>query len=312
MIEIDGTNIQNMHFVWSNKIKPIVRARSGDLVSISVPDSSTMQVKQNWSTSDLVKMDKALLDGAVGPIYVEGAQKGDTLEVEILDIKVGSWGWSSTEHEAALIRGRFEDRLVIWRVRNGIAETTSDFLRGVRLRLEPFLGVMGVAPENGEYPMVPPQVFGGNIDNKLLTAGAKLYLPVQTEGALLSVADPHAIQGDGESGSTGLEISANVLLKLNLLEGKQIRFPRAVTGHGKYLLAMGISPDLYEASKFAMEEMVAELEGRGFSGAEAYMLCSLVGDLKISELVDEPNHVVSMTVPVEVLQSRHFRGPDDS
>jgi len=304
VIEIDGTKMQNLHFVWSNKIKPIVRAKSGDLVSVVIPDSSTMQVREDWTQSDLKKLDKSFLDGAVGPIFIEGASNGDTLEIEILDIKTGSWGYSTTEREAGLIRGRFEDKLIFWKVKDGIAETTSEFLKGIRLRIEPFLGVMGVAPESGEYPMVPPQAFGGNIDNKLLTAGSKLYLPVQTEGALLSVADPHAIQGDGEAGSTGLEISANVLLRLNLIKGKRIRFPRAIAKNGELLVTMGISSDLYEASKFAMEEMVSELEDRGFTAAEAYMLCSLVADLKISELVDEPNHVVSMSVPVHVLVGR--------
>jgi acetamidase/formamidase len=304
---IDGTDasLKNVHFKWSKNIKPIAAVEDGEIVTVLIPDSSTMQVHEDWTVSDLKKMDMTKLDAAVGPIFVEGAHEGQVLRVDILDIQVGPWGWSSTERSGPLIRGRFEDNLVIWSLKDNFAESISDFLNGTRLPLHPFLGVMGVAPKEGEYSTYPPDYFGGNIDNKLLTAGSSLFLPIGTEGALLSVADPHAVQGDGEAGNTGLETSATATLRVSVDKERKrsIRFPRAlarINSH-EHLVTMGINSDLYAASRIAMEEMVDELTEWGYTGGEAYMLCSLVGDLRISELVDEPNHVVTMTLPKEIL-----------
>jgi acetamidase/formamidase len=302
---LDGTNFKNIHYKWSKNIKPVVSVKDGEVISILIPESSTMQVKEEWTVEDLKKMDTSILDAAVGPIYVEGAKEGQVLRADILDIKVGSWGWSSSEKKAPLIRDRFEDNLVIWSLKDNFAESRSDFLKRTRIPLNPFLGVMGVAPKNGEYSTYPPDYFGGNMDNKLLTAGSSLFLPVGVDGALFSVADPHAAQGDGEAGNTGLETSATAILRLSVDAGRKklIRYPRALAkiNGQEHLVTTGIRPDLYEASRIAMEEMIDELSGWGYSNAEAYMLCSLVGDLKISELVDEPNHVVTMTVPKSLL-----------
>jgi acetamidase/formamidase len=301
---IDGTDLKNIHFKWTNSNRPIASIENGEIVSALIPDSSTMQVKEDWSKTDIAKMDTSLVDGAVGPIYINGAKKGDVLRIDILDIKVGSWGWTMTEKSAPLLRDRFEDNLTIWKLKDGLAESKSDFLKGTRVPLSPFLGVMGVAPESGKYGMMPPQYFGGNIDNKLLTAGSSLYLPVSVDGALFSIADPHAAQGDGEAGCTGLETSATVILRIGVEKGKKpIRYPRAIakTGSRDLLVTMGIAPDLYGASKIAMEEMVDELSSHGYSDAEGYVLCSLMGDFRISELVDEPNFVVTMTFPTDVL-----------
>jgi acetamidase/formamidase len=303
---IDGTvpSLENLHFSWSKNNKPVAFIEDGETISIIVPDSSTMQVQENWTVGELKKMNTTLLDAAVGPIFVKGAHEGQVLRVDILDIRVGTWGWSSTEKNAPLIRGRFEDNLVIWAIKDNFAESRSSFLKGTRLPVSPFLGIMGVAPREGEYSTYSPNYFGGNMDNKLLTVGSSLLLPIGQEGALLSVADPHAIQGDGEAGNTGLETSATVILRVSVDKArKPIRFPRALVrmDSQEYLVTMGICPDLYEASRIAMSEMIDELSSLGYFEAEAYMLCSLVGDLRISELVDEPNHVVTMMVPRKIL-----------
>jgi len=304
---IDGTlqDLKNIHFKWSKNIKPVASVKDGEIISVLIPESSTMQVREDWTVEDLKRMNVSILDAAVGPIYVEGAKESQVLRVDILDIQVGSWGWSSSEKSAPLIRDRFEDNLVIWSLKNNFAESRSSFLKGTRIPLNPFLGVMGVAPKKGEYSTYPPDYFGGNMDNKLLTAGSSLFLPIGVEGALFSVADPHAAQGDGEAGNTGLETSATAILRLSVdASRKSIRYPRALAkiNEQEHLVTMGIRRDLYEASKIAMEEMIEELSESGYSDAEAYMLCSLVGDLKISELVDEPNHVVTMTVPRGLLR----------
>jgi acetamidase/formamidase len=306
MINIDGRLAQNIHYKWSRDNKPIVSITPEEAVRIEIPDCFVNQLNENSTLADLHKIDPASIDGASGPLWIEGAEPGDTLEVDIQEVKSGSWGFSMTEKIYGLLKGRYPDNLTIWDLRDGYAIPRSDFLKGIHLPISTFLGVMGTAPAEGEFAMLPPQYFGGNIDNKLLTSGAKLYLPVMVPGALFSAADPHAAQGDGESGGTGIETSATVVLKFRVLKGKKIQYPRAlVTLNSKTcLLTMGISDDLYKASQFAMDGMIDELGRRGLSGAESYTLCSLAADLHISELVDEPNHVVSMTMPTDVIERR--------
>jgi acetamidase/formamidase len=303
LIRIDGTLTENIHYRWSKRNKPIVRVNVGDELRITIPDSSVSQVQQNWTKQELKHIDTSKFDGASGPIWIEGAERGDALEIEILEVTPGSWGWSANDEYFGLFRKRFEDNLTFWDIIDGYATPRSSFLKGVKIPVATFLGVMGVAPDEGEFGMVPPQPFGGNMDNRLLVPGAKLYLPVMTEGALFSVADPHAAQGDGETGGTGLETTATATFRFNLVKQMKIAYPRAIVHQCSkpYLLAMGISDDLYKASQAAMDNMISELGRRKFSEEEAYTLCSLAGDLRISEMVDEPNHVVSMLVPMDIL-----------
>lgn len=303
MLEIDGTGMKNIHYKWSKNLKPIARISQGEAVRMMIPDCYVGQLTESSTLEEMRKVDPATIDGASGPLWIEGAEPGDTLEVDIQEIKSGTWGFSMTEELYGLLKGRYPDKYTIWDLRDGYAISRTGF-KGIRLPINPFLGVMGVAPAEGEYTMLPPQYFGGNIDNKLLTSGSKLYLPILTDGALFSAADPHAAQGDGESGGTGIETSAAATLSFKVLKDRTIKYPRAIVdlNSKRCLLAMGISDDLYKASQLAMEGLIDELGHRGISGGEAYTICSLAADLHISELVDEPNHVVSMTIPLDVVQ----------
>jgi acetamidase/formamidase len=304
MIEIDGTLRENIHYKWSKDNKPIARINQNEVVRMEIPDCFVGQLTESSTIQDMHAVDQATIDGASGPLWIEGAEPGDTLEIEIQQVKSGRWGYSMTEKLYGLLKGRYADNITIWDLGDGYAIPRSDFLKGIKLPLKPFLGVMGTAPSEGEFPMLPPQYFGGNIDNKLLIDGSKLYLPVMVPGALFSAADPHAAQGDGESGGTGIETSATALLKFRVIKGKKIEYPRAVVtlDSKPCLLAMGISSDLYKASQIAMDGLIDELGQRGISGGESYTLCSLAADLHISELVDDPNYVVSMTIPMDVIQ----------
>jgi acetamidase/formamidase len=304
LIEVDGTLPQNLHYKWSKKNKPIARVPQEETVRLKVPDCFASQLTENSTLSDFIKLDPSLTDGASGPIYVEGAQPGDTLEIDIDEVKTGSWGCSMSEGHFGLLRDRFPDNFTIWEMHDGYALSRSGLLKGIRVPVNPFLGIMGVAPGEGEFGMIPPQAFGGNMDNRLLTAGAKLFLPVQTEGALFSAGDPHAAQGDGESGGTGIEINATATLRFRVLKDLHIRYPRAIVtvDSRPHLLAMGVSEDLYTASQLAMEGMIDELGRHGISGGEGYTLCSLAGDLRISGIVDDPTRVVSMVVPMDILR----------
>jgi acetamidase/formamidase len=303
MIEIDGTVPQHIHYKWSKDNKPIARVNQGEQVRMEIPDCFINQLNESSTLDDLRKIDPATMDGASGPIWIEGAEPGDILEVDIQEIKSGKWGFSMTDEHYGILPGRFQDKLTLWDLKDGHAIPRNGF-KGIKLATNTFLGIMGVAPSEGEFPMLPPQYFGGNIDNKLLTDGAKLYLPVNAPGALFSCADPHAAQGDGESGGTGIETSATATLSFRVIKGPPIKYPRAIVNLNskKCLLAMGVAEDLYKASQLAMEGLIDEMERRGVPGGEGYTLCSLAGDLRISELVDTPNHVVSMTIPLDVIQ----------
>jgi acetamidase/formamidase len=307
MIKIDGHLKGNLHMNWNPELKPVAEIDPGSTVQVDIPDSSTLQIRENFTTEDLRNVDGSLLDAAVGPIYVKGSEPGDVLEVSIEKLDVASWGWTMVSWDFGFIKHRFRDRLLIWDIGREEAIARGDFLNGIRIPVSPFLGIIGTAPSAGKHGMIPPQYFGGNMDNRLLGQRSKVYLPVSVPGALLSVADPHAAQGDGEVCGTAIETMATARLKVNLLKGSSISAPRAFSndrGLGPVVVTMGISPDIHTACSDAIENMIEELQTYGFTDEEAYALCSVTGNLRISEVVDEPNYVVSMLVPKEIARQR--------
>ncbi|MEM0157562.1 MAG: acetamidase/formamidase family protein [Thermoplasmataceae archaeon] len=307
MINIDGHLKANQHLNWTPELRPISEIEPGSNVQIDIPDSSTLQIGENFTTDDLRNVDGSLLDAAVGPIYVKGSEPGDVLEVSIEKLEVASWGWTMVSWDFGFLKHRFRDRLIIWDIGQKEATPRGDFLKGVRIPVSPFLGIIGTAPSTGKHGMIPPQYFGGNMDNRLLGQGSKIYLPVSVHGGLLSVADPHAAQGDGEICGTAIETMATASLKIGLIKNSPISAPRAFSndnGLGPVIVTMGISPDLHTACSNAVETMIEELKTYGFTDEEAYALCSVTGNLRISEVVDEPNYVVSMLVPKEIARQR--------
>lgn len=305
MINIDGTKLENLHFKWSSSNEPIAYISTEEEITVKVPDASTMQITEHFKTEDLKSLDSSKIDGAVGPIYINDAEKGDTLEIELLDIKVGSWGWSAILKDFGLLKNRFKETLIIWNIKDNIATTDGPLLKNVKVPIAPFLGVIGTAPESGSFDMIPPQHFGGNMDNRLLGKHAKLYLPVLKKGALLSISDPHASQGDGEVCGTAIETNATVSIKTKILKQQNLKYPHAIVKNAEkaeeLLVTMGIADNLYKASQIAVENMISILRKYELSAEEAYILCSVAGNLKISEIVDEPNFVVSLTMPKKVL-----------
>ena len=309
MKHLDGKEPKNIHFRWTSSNKPVLSVDSGETVSISVPDSSTWQIRRGYHTEDLKKIDSSRYDGAVGPIYVNGATPGDILEIELKEMRTASWGWSAIIPEMGLLRGDVSEKLMMWKIGEFASSETSGFLEGVLVPIQPFLGVVGTAPKDGEFGMIPPQHFGGNMDNRLLGIGSRIYLPVMVDGALLSVSDPHASQGDGEVCGTAIETSAEVVIRIHVIKNRAMNYPRAysrIPAGGEFTVAMGIAGDLKDAARLALLNMIDELSHYGLTGAEAYVLCSVCGNLSISEIVDEPNYVVSMSVPLQVLENRNF------
>ena len=299
------------HYGWSRDFKPAVVARSGSTVHFECLDSSGGQLGTGSTVADVVNLDFAKVNPVTGPVYVEGAEPGDVLKVEIREFVPSGIGWTAVIPGFGLLADQFaEPALHVWKYDPGTM-APSLFGPGGRVPLKPFAGTIGVAPvEPGIHSVVPPRRVGGNLDIRDLSAGVTLYLPIEVEGALFSVGDTHAAQGDGEVCGTAIESAMNVTLKLEVLKGQKLESPRfttpgPVTRHldaAGYEVTTGVGPDLLTASREALSRMIDLLAAEhGYSPANAYMLCSVAGDLRISEIVDMPNVVVSFYFPRIVL-----------
>ncbi len=310
-----GSRPAEWHFRWSRDLPPVARLEPGDRLTLDVPDASSGQLGPGSTTADLRRVDLNRVDAAVGPFEVRGAKPGDGLLVRIDSIRVADWGWSAVFREFGLLTDRFEDDLVVWSIGPRSARPARGFLRPVKVPLRPMLGWIGLAPAEGEHPMIPPRRTGGNMDSRLHRAGTTVLLPVEAPGALLSVGDPHAAMGDGEVCGTGIETPARVTLTVDLLPGRAPPYPRVLAPRlpaerGPAWVATGIAPDLLDATRAAVENLIALLAERGLAEKEAYLLASLVGNLHLSEVVDLPNFVVSLTFPQELPglpRNRHGR-----
>ena len=304
-VQIDGRRPENLQWRWRGDRPPIATVEPGSIVEIEVPDSSGSQLTEQATRAELASMDLTRVDPAVGPIDVQGASPGDAIVVELLDVQPGRWGWSGIFRDFGLLKDRFDPDLVVWKLQDGWATPRSGFLRELRLPLHPMLGVIAAAPATGEFPMIPPERFGGNMDNRLQRPGSLIELPVMRPGGGLSLGDPHALQGDGEVCGTGIETSAHVRFRVDVRPGRAPAFPRIegteeATPAREFLSATGIGPDLHAAASAAVESLLDRLVEFGWSPEEGYLLTSLVGSLRIAEIVDEPNFVVSAVFPTEV------------
>ena len=303
-----------IHRIWDNSIPPRLEIEAGDTVVFECREASNGDLTNDSTLDDLInrKRDKKLGHPLTGPVFVKGAQPGDALVVEILNFEHKGWGWNCHTPNFGLLQEDFDfPYLQLWRL-----EGESCFFKendSVELPFEPFCGVMGVAPaEPGEHPTGPPGFHGGNMDIRGLVAGATLHLPVHVEGALFSTADCHAAQGDGEVSGTGIESPMTVTLRFGLHKGVNLREPQFTTPSPLtktdtkgYFCTTAHGPDLFVNSQNALRYMIDWLEAEhGFSRSQAYCLCSAAADLKISEIVDAPNWVVSCYLPLSILKER--------
>ena len=295
------------HFGWDNSLVPAERVAPGSTIEFQCLDSSGGQLKADSTVADIAKLDFAGINPVTGPIFVEGAEPGDALKVTIELFKPSGFGWTGNIPGLGLLADDFkEPALNIWKY-DAASLASALFGKNARVPLKPFAGTIGNAPaEMGHHSVVPPRRVGGNLDIRDLAAGTTLYLPVEVAGALFSVGDTHAAQGDGEVCGTAIESPMDVVLKLDLVKDARLKTPRfttpgPVTRHldaKGYEVTTGIGPDLMTGAKEAVAQMVDLLAGRyQIDPVEAYMLASVCGDLRISEIVDMPNWVVSFYFP---------------
>ena len=299
-----------VHAFWDNSYPPRVEIDPGDTVIFECRDALDGQATPESGHEALSGLDFSRIHPLTGPVFVKGAQPGDTLEVEILKLQHKGWGYNGHTPGFGLLADDFDyPYLQHWRL-----EGDSCFFRDsdkVEVPYEPFCGVMGVAlAEEGRFPTIPPRFNGGNIDIRGLTIGATLYLPVWVEGALFSTADCHSAQGDGEVTGTGIETPMTVTLRFNVrkdLSIKELQFttpsPLTKADSQGYFCTTAHGEDLFVNSQNAVRYMIDWLEANhGMERSQAYSLCSAAADLKISEIVDAPNWIVSCYMPLSILK----------
>jgi acetamidase/formamidase len=295
------------HCGWDHSLSPVLRIAPGESVEFEVSDGSGGQITPSSCAAGLATVDFGRVNPVTGPVYIDGAEPGDQLKVTLLSFEPSGWGWSAVIPHFGLLADEFpEPALHIWKYDAGTLEPAL-FGKWAKVPLKPFAGTLGLAPvEPGVHSIVPPRRVGGNMDVRDLSAGAELYLPVEVAGGLFSVGDTHAAQGDGEVCGTAIESPMRMALKFELIKQAPLAFPRFTTpgpvtshldGQG-YEVCTGIGPDLMEAARAAVRGMVELLSHHhGMPAVEAYMLCSVCGDLRISEIVDLPNWIVSFYFP---------------
>lgn len=221
-----------------------------------------------------------------GPVYIEGAEPGDVLEVRILKVDMAVPYSFNGMGGNGVLADQFKvgtSKLI----RLDRERRTAAFGANVQVPLRPFFGSMGVAPplEMGRVSSTPPGIFAGNMDNRELIPGTTLYIPVHVAGALFQAGDGHAAQGDGEVDQTGLETSLVGTFEFRVRKDMKLKWPRAETP--THFITMGFDPDINKAMRIAVEEAVDLLAERGaLSRADAYMLASVAADLRITQLVD--------------------------
>ena len=297
-----------VHYVWDNELDPALTVAPGDTVVYRTREVSDGQISPSSTTEDLAGLDWERLYPLAGPVAFEGAEPGDAVEVEVLDIHTEGWGWAAVLPGFGLLEEDFSEAyLKVFDLSPGDYTLFKD---NIAIPIEPFFGTMGVSPVGSEKPLImPPGPFGGNMDTRHLVKGSRILLPVQVSGALFSVGDAHAAQGDGEVCVTGIECPMYAALRFDLHKDRNLPAPQFATpgpltprveGGGWYA-TMGVNEDLMQAAKDSLRAMVEHISTTyHLEPVEAYVLASLVVDLKISEIVDRPNWIVSSYLPLAI------------
>ena len=346
------------HNRWHPDVPPILEVGENENIVIETRDASDGQMTRDVTADDLAGMAQKVGHPLTGPIWVEGAEPGDLLEVEYVDIFPQPYGWTRFRPGAGFLRDIFTEPYVAhWDIEHGFA--TSEQIPGVRISDGSFMGTAGVAPSHEQLEAWtkreqellergglvqppdpedavpggtiaeeglrtgPPRENAGNMDVKQLTRGSRLLVPVAVDGALYSVGDGHFAQGDGEVCITAIEMGATVSVRFKVHKGvakeKGIGMPRFA--HPGYFLPPAVSvprnftatvgypirsdgtqeeEDVTLAARNALTSMIELLVDRGFSSQQAYAICSVAVDLRISNIVDLPNVTVSAFLPEDI------------
>jgi formamidase len=355
LVEEPGTG----HNRWHPDIAPVIVCEPGDEVILETRDAFDGQFGPGVSLDAVAAVNLDRLHPLTGPVYIEGAEPGDLLDIEIVDIEPASYGYTAQVPGFGFLRDEFPKPFKVdWAIADGWA--TSADLPGVRIPGGPFMGTIGLSPghellatttareqallDRGGFVLppsaasavpsdphiaahalrtIPPREQGGNIDIKQLSKGAHLLIPVDTPGGLFSAGDAHYAQGDCETCGTAIEMDATLHVRFQVRKGeaaqKKIRHPRftrqdyylppefaaprrcyATTGISVTRDGVDHSEDVSLAARNALLHMIEHLTERGWTPQQAYAICSVAVDLKISQLVDVPNMLVTAFLPEDI------------
>jgi acetamidase/formamidase len=295
------------HHVWDREIPTALTVEPGDVVHFDVLMAGERQIADGFTYADC-SFDFDTLYNLSGPIDVAGAEVGDTIEIEILSLETGPYGWCAFLEGVGLLPDDFPEPYVHhFDLTKGATTRLCD---GVEIPITPFCGTMGTCPDKpGRHVPFPPHEGGGNMDTRHLTAGSTLFLPVFHEGGRLSMGDGHAAQGDGEVCGTAIETPMRALVRLTVRKDLHVTGPEFLTADvppvaaGRRYATDGVAPDLVQAARDAVHRMMDWL-GRehGIAPIDAYLLTSVAIDLRISEIVDMPNYVVTAHCPLSIFE----------
>jgi len=297
------------HCDWRPDRAPALTAAPGERVALAALDASHDHFTPESDAERVRSLDPSRVNPVTGPIAVDGAAPGDALIVTIEALSTASWGWTANIPGFGLLAEDFPDPVYrAWTLdrERGIAAAPNSV---AWTPARPFMGTLGLsrgAP--GVHGIIPPWRTGGNLDCRDLVAGSKIFLPVEVSGGLLSAGDGHIAQGDGEVCGTAIETATELVLSVDLLPGKAPRAPvietpaRAMPEPEPRLTTTGIGPDYLEAARTAVREMIDQLcARRGLSCEDAYLLCSVCGEMRAAQLVDAPNWTAAFSFPLSRL-----------
>jgi amidase len=277
---------------FGQNIPPVITVRPGDVLCLETEDSHDGTIK---SEADRYYTEQFRPNPATGPVAVEGAEPGDALALEILEIRPGPVGYTTIRPSWGLITGvadRSEARIL------RVEGNDVVFARGVRFPIRPMIGTIGTAPAREPVNNMYAGPHGGNMDNNDVAPGATVFLPVFVPGALFGLGDVHASMGDGELSGGGFDVPAEVTLRVGLRKGLDLRWPR-IEREGR-IITTGAHAEPLEAMRVAVEEMVVLLEKHlRLSRADALMLLSVRGDVRVCTCHNHPKagHTMRVSFP---------------
>jgi acetamidase/formamidase len=297
------------HAFWDNTHPARLEIEPGDEVVFQTLEG-TGQVTPQTQSEQLDRLTAGLIHPLTGPVAIRGAEPGDVLTIDVISLEHHGWGWNGLIPGFGLLAEDFSAPYIHHYELDGEDCVFND---RIIIPFEPFCGIMGVAPEEpGRFTTAPPRRNGGNIDIRQLTPGAQVHLPVLHPGALFSCGDCHSAQGDGEVNGTGIETPMTVTLRFDIqrrpaplpeLQFRTAARPLTRADTAGYFVTTAHGPDLFRNSQMALRYMLDHIVAEyGLTREQAYCLSGAAVDLKISEIVDEPNWIVSAFLPLSIFE----------
>lgn len=293
-------NKEQSVFTLSKNHKPVALIQSGESLIFETSDCFNNQIKSEEQSIKNVKNE--FINPATGPLYIQDAEVGDILKIEIIDIKIDNKGTMTAHSDEGLLGDIYkEDRIKIIPIKDNFAI----FNEFIKLPVNPMIGVIGVAPAGREISTVIPGSHGGNMDCKRITKGAILYLPVNAPGALLAMGDLHAVMGDGETGGCGLEVSGEVTVKVDVVKNKVLPLPMVIKDNRIMTISTEATIDrastqaILNMHQFLVNEVKMDVH-------EAGLLISLVGDLRVCQIVN-PLITSRIELPINILEKYNYK-----